>query len=485
MARPGNTIQDSAIAAAAAQGSRSGRWFVVDFAEKGPTGPFEVNSLSQFTGVYGGKVAWSFLADAAEVFFGRGGKSMIISRELGPAPVRASHMLAGSSGNTLQVLAKSAGAWGNALQVEVVVDTGVATINIYDAANNLIDSSLPQATEQALIDWSASSSYVDVVDQSGTGLPVALAKAALTGGDDDHVNGTDATAKAALDLFTKDLGPGTVTMLGRTTAQAHADTRAHCAANNRRGVMDLVDTATKSTLKSATAPQRIAADSGKAAVFTPWVKIAGTAPGTTRTLPPSPFVAAAIARNDAKNSPNVPVAGPETGLLGQIVGLTVSWTDDDTQELSCPELTFSTHGSINVLRVIDGVPQIYGNRTLTDPITDKVDLQLSNVRFDMFIDDLLGRTARGFVFRPIDGKGHQVAAYENALAGELAIYYADDSLFGDTAEDAFHVETDSVNDTDTAAAGQLIADVSYKRTPGAEEVVTRITRVAVDQPIAA
>jgi hypothetical protein len=485
VSRPGNTIISSTTPASSAARSSTGRWFVVDFAEKGPSTPTEITSYGQLQGVFGDAVSWSYLLWAGAAYFAEGGQSMVVSRELGPTPVASSRLLAGASGNTLKVSAKSPGAWGDDLQVEIVVSGSNRTLNVYDADDNLIDSSGAQTSEQGLIDWSASSDVVTVIDQVGTGLPVALAVSSLSGGDDDHTNGTDATAKAALDAFTSDLGPGQVSMIGRTTAQAHADTRAHGNTFNRRALCDYVDTASKSTLKSATAAERPAADSGKAAAFTPWLQIDGSAPGTLHTIPPSAFAAAAMARNDAVNSVDEPVAGDNGKSRGFIKGLTVAWSEADTQDLSCPELTFSSHGSINVIRVVDGVIQIYGNRTLTDPITNKIDLQLSNVRFDMAVTEKLRRVAQPFVFKKIDARGHLTGAYATALIGVMQPLWQNDDLYGATEADSYGVETGpQVNDDTTAAAGQLIGEVRYKRSPGAEEVVTRVIRYAVDQPLA-
>ena len=489
MARPGRTINTSGTPAGPSARSRSGRWGIVDFTEKGPTGPHVINSLAQFRALYGGRVGWSFAYDVAETYFAIDGESLIVSRELGPEPVASSRLLAGASGNTLKVAAKSPGAWGDDIDVEIVVSGSTRTLNVYlGSATVPVESSLPQTSEDGLIDWSASAKYVTVTNESGTGLPVALSRSALSGGTDDHDSATDDDSQAALDLINADLGPMQISMPGRTTSTAHAQLRAHAKAFNRRAILDLVDTSAKATLKSATADQRTAGDSAYAAAYTPWLQIAGTAPGTTRTVPPCAFIAALAARNDAVQSANWPLAGDNGIDRGFIRGLTVTWSEADTTELSCPELSFEAHGSINVIRTIDGVIQAYGNRTLTDPITNRLYLQLSNVRFDMAVQDELYRASRPYVFRPIDGRGHTASALNTALVGVLKPYWTADtpSLFGEDEDDAYSVLTGSqVNTPETAAEGRLLAQVKYKRSPGAEEVVLNIFQVDVAQPLAA
>jgi hypothetical protein len=495
VARPGSNVINSATPAARSVPTDTGRWFIAQLFEKGPIGPTAVSSPGQFAKLFGGQVTYSVAPVAVEAYFARGGSNLVISRVVGPAAAAASRNLAGASGDTLKVSAKYLGDYANGIKVEVAngpSGSSTRVLKIYDAASTLLEVSPEQTTEQGLIDWSETSQHVNVTNLAAdSGLPTVAAAAALSGGTDDRANALDAQFKAALDLCNAEMGPGQESMPGRTTQQAHTDVLAHCDATNRRALLDLVDvvattaaerTTAKAALKAATTPLRALATAKRGAAYTPWVKIPGNSAGTTRDCPPSAIAAALIARSDAVNSPNVAAAG-DNGIASPYVrAVKANFTAEDTQELSCPEIAFAAHGSINVIRELDGVIMLYGNRTLVDPTTDRLYLQLSNVRLDMAVDAQLDKAASGFVFKEITPK--TISAFNMALTGVMLGFLP--SLHGDTPAEAFTVETgEQVNTPESIENGELIADVTYHRAKSAEAVTTRVTRVATDQPVAA
>jgi hypothetical protein len=484
--RPGVevTLQDAPPVRSA--NTDTSRWFFADFAHKGDhLAPVLVQGPSGAAAKLGNKVSYSIARDAMEVY----GGAAYFARVVGPAPVYATLNLAGTSGTTLVVNAKSVGDWANGatgLSVEVAngpagASTRVLTIRL----NGVIVETTPEYTTAAeFITWSLNSTYVTIVAGGGTAsLPTVAAAANMASGTDDRASATDTHWKAALERFTAEYGPGQMTQLGRTTAQAHIDTNEVEQETGRVAVNDGPNTVTKATLLTAAAADRAGANPEFGALFAPWITYPGTSAGTVRNLPPSPFVAREIARNDAIYGTNQPSAG-DWGRLGDALGLAATGTaltDLDYQDLN--------DAGINMIRLDQGVVTIFGWRTSASKITKPLDWMFSNQRLEMQIKAVTRAVGRDFLFRQIDGQGITLAAWNAALTDQMMRLYLAGALFPDPddprPQTAFIVETQSVNTEETLADGQLIAEIGYRPAPFAELVYIRITHVPVGTPIAA
>lgn len=490
----GVTVLVRATPAGRSTPAGTGTAFIAGLTEKGPTDqPVPVTSMSQYIAVFGTRQNYaSSMYDWVETYFAEGGLILYVSRVVGPGALPTSGTLNNAGAQaTLNLAAKNSGDWGNGLKREIIVGPSAGNfrvVRIYDAANQLLEISPELDTEAGLIAWSETSPYVTITDNAtGVGVPAAVASAAIgANGTDDRANALDAHFKAALDRCGRELGPGQIAMPGRFAIQTHTDLLAHAAANNRFAECDPPDVATrtdaeratsKATLKAASTPLRVLATSKHGEMCTPWGKISGTAQGTTRDVPPSALVCALKARSDATNSPNKPAAG-DNGIARYVTGLKATFTEADVDELSVPEATFAAHGSINVIRVIDGVVMMFGNRTLADPLTQRKYLQTSNVRLDMAVVAAVSREAQGFAFEEITPKN--ISAFETALSGPLNRLRLAGSIY------EFDVNTGSqVNTSESIARGELRAVISYSRAPGAERVIVELVHLNATLPVAA
>jgi phage tail sheath protein FI len=483
MSAPGVTISVADASPPRTAPTDTSTWFVVGEAEKGVTDrPIEVRSLSQFVAKLGARQSFSVLYDAVEAFFAEGGSRVVVGRVVGPTPVKA-HVSLNDSGAspTLKVQAKSPGAWGSSLNVQVTAGDAGGEFKLVISHDTLgaLETSPSLADKTAAIAWAAdSSAYVECVDLGGSNDPNTVAAQSLASGTDDRGNIADAHWQAALDLLTADLGPGQVSAPGRTTSTGHGQLLAHAAANNRVALIDLVDTATVATLTSAASTLRSTANARYGGAFAPWAKIPGLTAGTTRTVPYSAIQAGLIARSDSRGkSPNVAAAGAN-GTARFALGLSrVAWSDADRDTLN--------DAGVNVARELYGSVVTYGYRTLVDPVTKPNLRELSAARLLAAITARCRVVADGFLFSEIDGAGATRSAFAGALTGVLLPYWNAGSLYGETPGDAFAVDvSDAVNTPEQLAAGELRAVVAVRISPFAERVTIEIVKKPIDQPVA-
>lgn len=289
---------------------------------------------------------------------------------------------------------------------------------------------------------------------------------------------TDPVLGAALDLFTRDLGPGQVSAPGRTTAAQQVLVAGHAVLNNRIQILDTTDTATEATLIAASDPAGITVPERRiSGLFTPWIDIPPAASGGgNRRIPPSGMVAGLMARNDARGlSPNDPAAG-ELGISDYALGVSQIF-DDPTRE------TLNENG-VNVIVQRNGLVKVYGYRTLADPVTDASWLPLSNARLFMAIQAELDAVAERYVFKQIDGQGRLLSQFGGALTGVLVPYWQRGSLYGNSAGEAFRVDVSgNVNTPETIANGELNAQVFLKTSPFAEEVKLDINKTKITEAV--
>lgn len=489
MTAPGKTIRKLPSPPPRGAQTDVGQWFIVDFAERGPTAPVLSTSLDQFETARGGRVGYSFAHDAAETFFREGGIRLYSARAVGPAAAVARFTLRDAGGAAvLTVAATSVGEWANTYTIEVEAGVGGGTfvLVIADPAGTEVARSPDLADKAAAFAWAATSLDSDftLIDEAGAADPAVLAARPLAGGTDDHANARDAHFKTALDSFGEELGIGQVSYLGRTTAQGHTDLLTHALATNRIALLDLPDTPTKGTLRAAALAQRplLASDGSRLAerggAFAPWAQIPPLLPGAPpRTVPYSAVQAGIIARNDgAGASPNDPAAG-DLGKARFALGLSQpAWDEATRSELN--------DAGVNVARVMHGEVVTYGYRTLVDP-SDPNWLLLSNSRLYMLIAAKAGQIADHYALRRIDGQRLVFADLKNELTAMLLPFWVDGALFGATAEEAFNVDTGpTVNTIETIAALKTRALIGLQMSPFGERVEIDIAKTRIGEAVA-
>lgn len=458
----------------------TGVWFVAGMTEKGSAGAVLVTSLTEFERQLGGRVSYGFLYDAAEAFFREGGGKMYVSRVFGPAPVTAFVDLNDSvPAATLRVSAKSPGDWGNLLNVAVIAGDagGEFKLVISHDTDGVLETSPSLADTTAAIAWASTSDYVRASELAGTGDPAVVSAQSLATGTDDHTSATDGTWLNALNQFTKDLGPGQVSMPGRTTDTAHTQLLAHAEANNRLAIMDAPDTSSTATLKTSASALRTLDTARYGGLFAPWATIPGITPGTTRTIPYSAIQAGLMARNDAAGlTANEPAAGIG-GVSRFALGLTQSYTDADRNDLA--------DAGVNTAIMKYGQVRTYGYRTLVNALVDDSWIELSNSRLYMQIAARADAIAERYVFAQIDGRRRKIAQFGGELTGMLVPLYEAGALYGDTPDEAFFVDVGAQVNTDESLSNrQLKAVLSVRMSPFAELVTIEIVKVGTTEAVA-
>jgi phage tail sheath protein FI len=476
MAAPGVTVTVRDAAPPRSAPTDTDTWFLTGFTEKGPTTPQLIQSLDDYVSTFGARVAYGYLYDCLDAYFHEGGSKAYVCRTLGPSPVLATHTFETAvPSDSIIVNAKSYGDWGNGLSIDIT-HSGSDFVIAVSLNSVLVETSPLLATQQDAVDWSDGSAYVDITLGAGTGIPAA-ATSALGGGTDDHGNATDDEWADAIELFTADLGPGQISMPGRTTAQSHADLLAHAQTNNRIAILDYADTGDASTLASAAATDRAAAGARYGAGFAPWLVIPGITASALRTIPYSAMAAALMARNDqAGISPNVPSAGGLRGVATYALGLSQAFSDADRGVLN--------DAGVDVATIRNGALMLFGYRTLVDPDADREHVPLSNARLEMAIVAQATAIGDRYVFAQIDGRGFTLADFAGDLAAMLQAWYDAGSLYGGTAGDAYRVNVGSpVNTAETAAALELNAQLVVRYSKFGEQVQIFITRTAITEAI--
>lgn len=462
--------------------STGGDWFVAGLSERGSAADAvnPITSMSDFETRRGQRQSDSVLYDAVEAFFKEGGRRVFVSRVFGPNPVTAFVVLndAGAAA-TLRVEAKSPGSWANGatggLKAQVLAGDAGGEFKIAILLNDVEVERTPSVVDKAAaIAWATNNSqYVVFIDQGANTDPAVVAATSLAGGTDDRANATDATWLAALNKFTKDLGPGQVSMPGRTTANAHRDTCIHAAANNRNPYLDLADTGVVNTLTAAVSAARAlltAQQQRFGGAFAPWVKIPGLTEGTTRTVPPSAVLAGITSRNDGLGYTANDAPAGDLGDSNYGIDLSQSWTQAERDTLA--------DGQVNVIKMYQGIPRVYGFDTIVNPLSQPNYTDLANMREWNNIAALASDIGEKFVLKKIDGRGRLFNGFNGELTAMLLQEWENDALHGETPQEAFFVDTgDQVNTEATIAAKQIKAALAVKLSPTGKFVIIEVTKV--------
>lgn len=477
MPLPGTTVTIVDSAPPRTIPTDTGIWYVAGLTDKGKLQATLVQSISDFTTKFGGRVSYSILYDALDTFFREGGALAYVGRVVGPAALASTVTLNdGSAVPTLTVKANSPGAWGNSLNVQVTAGDagGEFKLVITDDVLGTLETSPSLLDKTAALAWALSSQFITLTDLASSLDPAVVAAQSLTGGTDDRTNVTDTHWKNALALFTKDLGPGQVSMPGRTTDQAHIDTLAHAAPNRRIALLDAPDTPTVATLTASAGAAR--SDGRWGGMFAPWVVVPGIVGGTLRTVPPSALLAGLIARNDASGNANIAPAG-RAGLAQYALNVSQNgWSDADRETLN--------DTGVSVIRVVEGLVRNYGFRSLANPAIDPAYTQLTNSRTIMAIAAEADLIAESYVFSQLDGRGVTISAFGGELSGMCLEFFNVGALFGVTSDAAFNVNVGTdVNTNATVAAGELHAVITLRVSPFGEVVQIEIVKRAATETV--
>lgn len=474
MSRPGQDVILRETLPPRSAPDDTGVWYVVGLTEKGPIDPELVTSMLEFENIYGEEQSYSVLHPSVDIAFREGVARVYVARVVGPAAVNATlNLMDAVAAVALTVTAKNPGEYGNDLRVQVTVTGTDFTLIVSHVDDGVLETSPLLADSAAAVAWGTdTSNYINVTDGPSAADPAVVAATPLAGGADDRASVTDTEWTAALARFSAELGPGQVSMPGRTTTAAHLALLDHAQTARRTAYLDAPDTAVVATLTAAADALR-GTSARFGGLFAPWAVVRGTLPGTTRVVPYSAIAAGITARNDRQFTANVAPAGVN-GQSTTALDVTEEFTDDERTTLN--------DAGIIVARPIYGGIRTYGFRSLVDPDADPNWVQLTGSRLYMEVAAEGSGIAENYVFAQFDGKGHKLSEYGGDLVGMLLGFYNEGALFGETADEAFRVDVGpQVNPVSELAEGRVRAIITMRMSPFGEHVVLEIVKARTEE----
>jgi hypothetical protein len=481
MALPGHTVTIGERVAAGVAAPSTANGFMVGVAERGSvTEPILCTSLTDAEAKIGGRVAtYPYLWDALDVAFREGASAVYVGRADPEGNKTSAETLVDSeSKKVLDVEANSPGEWGDELKVKVAASGEVFTLTV-ELEEVVVETSPELGTLQEAVEWAqTASSYITLALNGESAKNPKTQSVELKGGEDDFEAKT-ADVEAALELFAHDLGPGQVASPGITTEAVREAVLAHARDNNRRALLDDEDTSEASTLSAnAVALRSVEGNAARyGTCLAPWAKVPGLSANTYRTVPCSAVQMGLIARAESEGAtPNQAAAG-KRGRARYATDLTQSFTDEDLETLN--------DGAVTAARVISGVVTTYGDRTIVNPTTEPNWASFAASRLVMGVAALADEVLSDYDFEQIDGRRLVFKKLEGDLAGRACMpYYLANSLYGQTPEEAFSVNTcPDVNTETTIAANEIKAQIAIRVSPLGEVLTVEIVKVPTTESV--
>lgn len=436
--------------------------------------------------------------DVLDVAFREGVPEVYFARLLGPGADKATIDLAGAGGTSITLTAHEPGDWANGATGGLTAEVqegpdgaGERVIIIRRAGTpggpTELGRTTVETTRAGLIAALGRIGQTDptlpgLIEATGgaeVGLPVVAAAANFAGGDADTANIGIAQVRAALDAVSVDEGPMQVVAPGRSTDAINAELLDYAYDAERTALLEQADgLAVATSVASAAAMRALGTGAdGKARLGGMWAGFQATGPspvaGQTRSVPWTVIVAGLIARLQAQEGhPNVSPFG-DYGVPRWATGLTRTFTEDEAATLVA--------GGVNVAHTYLGQPRNRTFHTLElDGATDWLDL--AHTRTDRQIHALARDVGRGMGARRINREtiGEFGGLLRTRIDREL---WRTGALLGDTPDQAFRVDTDSVNDAASMAVRQVNAAVGAVMEEHAEFVNIDLTKVPIGQEV--
>jgi hypothetical protein len=479
---PGQKVKEGSAPVSTSLPAETDMLFLGVLAERGSSAVARlIRSLDEFKAFFGQRVSYSLAYDYLDYYFRQGGSRAIIGRYTGAAAATATVTITDTpgTGTVWTATAVGPGTWYNGLNIIVTSGggTNVAIQITHDTDTTINEYSGMQPDNTSLQAWADTSLYIRLVPGAAiASSPPAQTKnlGAGVAGADDTAGVTDATALLALQTFSPDMGPGQVAYAQRTSSTAQGQLLDHGAANNRFALCDPVDTTSKSTLLAAASALRSQINASWGCMAAPWIKMDGLTPGSMRDIPPSAAVAALLARNDSRGVSPGQAPGGNFGILEQARAVKATFPlDQDRDDLN--------EGSVNLIRSIGGTIKLYGFRSLVNPVTNPNWFQATSRRVYMTAAARGASILENYVLIQIDGRKRVLGRLQSELSSMMNDLYVAEALFGDTAGEAFAVDTlsDAVNPVAQLKLGKIKARVSGVYSPTGETIEMEL----IKQPI--
>jgi hypothetical protein len=454
----------------------SSQGFYAGVTERGRAGGAPCRSFNDYKARYGGRTAATQdMYDAARAFFEEGGTILFVAPMYGAGAVEST----GNLGTMLALKAKGGGTWGNSVKVSTIADTGLgastdAVLQIENPAGTVVETSYPLDKVSDAVSWvNTYSNYVTATAGSGgadadmTQPATITLSAGVAGGA--IVPGDVATA---LGGFPYELGPGQMYMPGRSSIQDLTELSKAILATTRVGIWDLPDTNDPTVI--ATSMNSVSTMEGAGRMLGVGPKLAyphETAPSMIY-VPPGGVEAGIIARVDKLQDRSLVAAGSD-GISRRALGLKQLYEDDDREDLN--------NLGAALYKVVDQQVRMYGYRTSAGP-GEKNWMFFQESRVIMQLAHDLDAIMEEYVLKTIDGRKILQNKVNIALTGKCIEYWNANALYGEAASDAFRVDTDSVNNINTAMAGEIHALVKVKTSRVAEWININLVKTMLDRP---
>lgn len=414
---PGVTITTAVRTGAINTGTApAATFFIAGTTERGiDTEAVLVTSLEDFETKFGGHVSGSYTWYSLKTFFEEGGISAYVARTTASAGVAGTKaILVGTSDPGVTFTAVGKGVWGNDLSFAVTNNTTDFDVTVtYDGTTIFSGEGYTSLTEVInAVNFDTTAQYYFTAALTASADATDLLKTTSATSPSNGADGSVAKSDfiSALDLFTADLGSGSVAAPGVATGSSDSTfydaLRTHAQENNRIAICSFAEGASLSTARSASTGYTGTEYHEYMAFYHPWVKIPN---GTvTVNIPPDAYVAGVRARTHNQTGPWKAYAGvvSEAEFVSDTV-LAVSRSESDLMDAS----------RVNPIRVINGRVRIYGARshsTVTAQwrfITARDTINYIVTEAEKRLEDL--------VFSTIDGRSTLYANIINACQGVL------------------------------------------------------------------
>ena len=459
--------------------SPTATWFCVGLTERGPAAePKLVTSIAEYETVFGDYVSYGDVYEQVQTFFEEGGAQVYVSRVVGASATAGTLTLDNNAaGTALTLTAVGPGSWSSNLSATVTTLGSGHVLKLYLNGDFVYKTGEFSTVAQAANKINASSiaaKYITAVAGTGT-IAVVSSPDSFSAGDDDRAAIVDSDWTDALGAFDYDLGAGAVSLPGFVTAgnieSIHADILTHCYNNHRMAILSTPDDYT-STDVGEHAEYLSSVDYAEyGGLFWPWVTM-NLEDGTELTVSPEGYVAAK--RSVAFNS-----VGPWSAYAGSVSK--ASFITGTAESVSKATGDALDEQRCNPIRMINGLPRIYGFRSLSSDednfrfLSAREMLNYVVIRAQSDLEDL--------VFSPIDGRnalftqvrGRLVALLEPIrIAGGL--YEAFDAS-GNRIDFGYSVVVnDTINPVSQLAGGLVKARVGIRVSSIGDQIQVDVTK---------
>ncbi len=255
-----------------------------------------------------------------------------------------------------------------------------------------------------------------------------------------------------------------VAIPGATDQAQHAAILAHCfGLEDRFAILDGVQAPADLTHGSIAPAGRSEAGS-YGAIYFPWIEVSNPIAGDTIFVPPSGHIAGIYARSDGNRG--VHKAPANEAVIGAL---------DAERRLTRAEQDGLNPEGVNVIRVFNGTPKVWGARTRADNAHSQF-RYVSTRRFFNFLRESIDQGTQWVVFEP---NAHPLwESIKRSVNGFLLLQWRGGALFGETPGRAFFVKCDEeTNPADVREAGQVVTEIGVAIVKPAEFVIFRIEQL--------